>query len=118
MANVTSKPFTGYIEFVDPSITQFITNLNQQVKTNYGLAGPLFVEFVVRNKDKWGEWKKLFREKEIEYANKQVDSEVAGRLAEYAAIIYVAGKLAHEVLSLLANEVGGLVELPSGKAIR
>jgi len=97
---VTTKPFDNYIEFINPSITQFITNMNQQVKSNFGHAGPMFVEYVMKNKDKWSEWKKMFRDKEAEYANKPGNSELAGRLAEYAAIIYVSGKLAHEAVSL------------------
>lgn len=78
---------------------QLVSDLDLKLKANYGFAGPAFVEYVLENEDQWGRWKKELNQLESYFAQKE-SSEVSGRLAGYAALISLTGKLVHEAIQL------------------
>lgn len=88
---ITGKPWGQTTD----KTRNLITNLNMSIKDNYGFAGPLFVDYLIKNKDKWKEWKKMFREIEKRFVEKS-KNEVSGRLAEYVAAIELTSILVHE----------------------
>ena len=92
---VTGLPFGKSSEETRKLVTAF----NSSIKDNYGFAGPAFVEYILDNQDRWDTWKQELKKLEASFALKQ-EGEVAGRLAEHAALITLTGKLVHDALPL------------------
>lgn len=100
-----------------------VETLNLGVRANYGHAGPEFVRFLIKNREKWPEWKREFHQLAEAYI-KLSGSERAGRLATYAAAVVKTAELVHEALGLpwsfedpveqLWKEIAGEAEDPLG----
>ncbi len=73
--------------------------LNAQVCTNYGHAGPRFLAWLQLHRPSWPEWQEHYAEL-VEYYTDRVQAPEAGRLAAYAALVDIAGEMAHEALNL------------------
>ena len=69
------------------------------VLTNYGHAGPEFVSYLLKRREKWGDIDRLYRKAIEHYASLSGDN-VGGRMAQYFALIHTAGGLAHKALGL------------------
>jgi hypothetical protein len=77
-----------------------VRKLNRGVKRNYGFIGPLFVQFLQKNRTKWPDWRKTWRKYVREYEEKAADHAVAGRLADHFATIKLTAELVHEAIEL------------------
>ncbi|NLT15929.1 MAG: DUF927 domain-containing protein, partial [Clostridiales bacterium] len=78
-----------------------VDDLNFAVQDNYGWAGPVFVDYILANEKNWPDWQREWREIQGQFAysaSNDGGSEVSGRLAKYAALITITGRLAHEAL--------------------
>jgi len=90
---IRGKPF----DTEDRTSRALVDGMNRATATHYGHAGPAFVEWLLKNQDRWQE----FRDRRAEKARaidsiSSVVSGEAARLADAAACISLAGELAHE----------------------
>jgi hypothetical protein len=94
---VRGLPFDG-----DGETTRLLVDqLNLQVQSNYGHAGPIFVQFLMQNRDRWPEYREKYLKQVSHYAAKAgAAGPEAGRLAQYAAAIDMGAVLAHAALDL------------------
>lgn len=74
-----------------------INELNRGLQQHYGHAGPSFIRWLVENRDRWDEFRRMFHDRADQFS---AGSGVKARLSDAAATISVAGRLAHEALSL------------------
>lgn len=89
---------------------QLVTSLDLKLRENYGFAGPAFIEYILENQEKWDLWKQELHQLESYYAQKE-STEVSGRLAGYAALITLTGKLVHEAIPLTWSFVSPMESL-------
>lgn len=89
------KPFGD----VSEEKRKLVTEINTQVKAHYGHAGPKFVEFLLGNKEQWDTWRSGYIQAMHHYAT-QVEGDLAGRLAEYMAVIAATAILVHQCFDL------------------
>jgi hypothetical protein len=104
-----------------------IRKLNQGLLCNYGHAGPLFVEWLRAQREEWPVWRDQFVRLADEIWSKAsvvAGAGVASRVADYLAVLELAGRLSHRALDLpwryrspVKALVGGLTEA-SGDADR
>ncbi|MBP1934885.1 DUF927 domain-containing protein [Ammoniphilus resinae] len=73
---------------------KIVERINILTSMNYGYALPLFLKWVMQNKDHWVEWEESFRN-EISLYAERTEGNVAGRLAKYAAAIKTTSILVH-----------------------
>ena len=92
--SITKRPFgkkTNKKAKKVAEITSIVTN-------SYGGAGVTFAKELIKNKDKWSEYKGIY-EKLIEIYSSEVKSHgIEDRYAAYFALITLTGKLANEYL--------------------
>lgn len=92
---ITGMPFGATTE----TLRKLVENVNRGITFNYGHAGVEFIRWFVRNRAREGQFAELY-EKRVEHYATLAKIPEAGRLAQYAAAIYVAGILLHEALEL------------------
>jgi hypothetical protein len=78
----------------DPEIRAFVMNLTGSLLENYGFAGKEFVQFVLQQKPQWPEWRARFRRLTAEFVATAGTDPVAGRYAEYLALLSITAELA------------------------
>jgi putative DNA primase/helicase len=75
-----------------------VGELNTAVCRNYGHAGPRFIQWVLEHPDRWPSWEKRY-EAIRDALIKKCRDDAAYRLADYAAVIVLAARLAHAALA-------------------
>jgi hypothetical protein len=83
----------------DKETEKSVKALDQGVRTNYGHAGPAVVAWLLKNRDRWDELRKTYREREAHY-RKEAAGDEGLRLASYVAALDVAAQVAREALGL------------------
>lgn len=78
---------------------QVVKNLNIGVCQHYGHAGIRFMQWLLQHKDSWPEWRAKYQSC-AELYSQQPPTPEAGRLAQYAALVSMAGRMAHDALGL------------------
>jgi putative DNA primase/helicase len=78
----------------DAETRQVVDQLNRQILSNYGHAGPTFVRHLLKERDNWSALPARYRAAVEYYAAKN------GRLAHYMAAIHVAAEVVHQVFDL------------------
>jgi len=93
-AKVRVLSIEGYpFEKTDQESRELVTELNNIVCLNYGHIGPLFIDHLIANHDRWPEYRAMF----TDTANKILTtSGAAARLADLHAAIVVAAHILHE----------------------
>jgi putative DNA primase/helicase len=91
---VRGLPFGAENERTIPLVSE--VNLNLQ--THYGHAGQRFVRYLLQHRDCWDEWAEQHRQVAREYIASATGEQA--RMAQYAAAIVIAGRIAHEALDL------------------
>lgn len=71
-----------------------VTDLNLGVRSNFGHAGPAFVQYLCQNRDRWSEWRTSFRAYEQDHARRAGGNAVLVRLSRSLAFIRFVAKLA------------------------
>jgi hypothetical protein len=84
----------------DAATAPVVQALDQGVRQHYGHAGPLFVEYLLRKRERWPAWQRSFRRLQEAYARKAAGDPVAGRLAAHFAALTVCARLARRALRL------------------
>jgi hypothetical protein len=85
---------------VDGQTALLVGRLKAALASNYGLAGPEFIQFILASKNEWEQWKAEYRESVERYTAlvpQQGDPAVKDRIAHYFAAIRVAAHRVHEV---------------------
>jgi putative DNA primase/helicase len=83
----------------DRSLLPLISGLNAAVCANYGHAGPLCVQWLLKHRDRWDRFRDYYEEARSRFTERAPSTE-GGRLAPYAAAIHVAARIAHRALEL------------------
>jgi len=103
---VRGRPFGR----VDEETGKLVHKINVELKTHFGHAGPLFVEWLMENRSLWGEFAETYRTIVAQFSEKlpadssRINLGVVHRLAQSAAAIRVAAICAHAAID----------DLPSG----
>ncbi len=81
-----------------PASGETARQFDEQIKANFGQAGPRFVEFVMTNFDRWEAWRTQHKTFVDEYTSwaQSVNNQFAARLAPSLAAIAVASRITHE----------------------
>lgn len=80
---------------------EVVTDLEFNVREHYGHVGKEFISYVIRNKNRWSEWRQEYSEAKKMYVKMcEGMNSVVSRLADYIATIHVGAKLLHECLGL------------------
>lgn len=80
--------------------TDLVRHLNIGVCSNYGHAGPLFVQWIQQHRDDWPAWREEYRKSQIGYQERAGSNAVASRYAAYFAALDMTAALAHAALEL------------------
>lgn len=88
---IWGSPFGG----TSPGLAVQLQNLTDIVLANYGHAGPRFIRFLIANRSQWEQWRDCYNGA-LQTLRASAQNSVGSRLAEYAAILMLAAKLAHE----------------------
>lgn len=100
VVEVTAMPFGGKSNEIEKTVN----HLNREFSANYGHAGPLFVQYLIQNRDKWNKWIDGYRTKIGILIAAAEDAKMgtgkAGRLAAYVAAISQTAEIAHKALAL------------------
>jgi len=81
----------------DQETAEIVAALDSGVKANYGHAGPMFVEWLLRYQDKWEDFRRQHDELRRGY---QGTEGPASRIGAMVAAIALTGRLVHQALSL------------------
>jgi putative DNA primase/helicase len=90
----------------DKETGDLVNKLNAALRANFGHAGPLFVQWLVENKDLWDTLVESYHSAITRYSEmlpedcSRIDPAVVNRLSHCAAAIQVAAECAHEALNL------------------
>lgn len=78
----------------DANTRRLVERLNVDLMRHYGHGMPLFVRWLMANRESWDEWANQYRDSIAKYADRVTDP-VAGRLGAYAAAIETTAALVH-----------------------
>jgi hypothetical protein len=84
----------------DAKTGALVRRINQAIKRHYGHAGPLFLQFLQKERGRWPELRKAYLRLVDEYEKRAGDNALAGRLAEHFAAIRLTAQLVHEAIKL------------------
>jgi putative DNA primase/helicase len=88
---ITGPPFGAETD----ATREIVTNLTRALQMNYGHALPMFIERLISTQDRHDEYRAMFEEQRTHYAT---NSGGSNRLADSAAAIATAGRIACELL--------------------
>jgi hypothetical protein len=83
----------------DADTRRLVDLLNLGIQAHYGHAGPLFVRWLLREREKWEAVAKFYR-KTCERLATEAGTAEGGRFAQYGAAIEVAAGLVHKAFDL------------------
>jgi hypothetical protein len=86
-----------------PGTATMVNQLNAVIKANYGHAGVVFVQWLVRHRNEWPRIEEEYRAMIQHYSKRGpagADPAVVNRLAQYAAALHQAAVYAHVALDL------------------
>lgn len=79
----------------DSGTRDVVIGLNRTLHRNFGHLGPLWIEWLTANSDNWDAFTRLYQDAIDDFPT---SSGAGYRLAEAAAVISIAGQLAHEAI--------------------
>jgi putative DNA primase/helicase len=86
-------------------IRKIVSHLNAELLLNYGHAGPRFIQWLLQERAQWSTWEDRLAELAAKF-RAMVDDDAAYRLADYVAVIELAGELVHQALVLPWKHAG------------
>jgi len=89
-------PFGG----ADEKTAEVVNALNSGIRAHYGHAGPQFVQYVIRHRDQWDQWRSGYQQAHALYLARAGADPVVGRLAAYFAAIDETAFLVHQAFEL------------------
>ena len=103
---IGGRPFEG----MGTDAATFVKKLDQELKENYGFAGPMFAKYILNKQDEWKDWKRRKNEIEMELIDKN-PSPVASRLASYFATIICTEEQINHAIPEIFNSSNSLYSL-------
>jgi uncharacterized protein (DUF927 family) len=87
-------PLTG-LPFgkTDNETAQLVEGIEMDLQECYGVAGEMWIRYMLENKKCWDDWKNIYRIYRKMYAHQANGNSVVGRLAKYMALIKTAADL-------------------------
>jgi hypothetical protein len=85
---------------VSPAMAKRIRQINDGVRENYGHAGPRFIQYLLRHRDRWEHWRAFYEEEVKHFEDAAGDDAVAARMATHFAAITLTACLVHKGLDL------------------
>ncbi len=89
-----------------PETAAMVLEVETLVGENYGLLGPLWVQRLIENREKWAKWRTIYRQVRDEYGTKGATGEnagLAGRLGKNIAAIEMCANLARNLIPEIFN---------------
>jgi putative DNA primase/helicase len=83
----------------DADLGRVVMKLNRGLMQNYGHAGIKWLQWLFANRARLEEWRTLYH-RAVELYSERPPTPEAGRLAQYAALVSLVGRLVHEALEL------------------
>lgn len=85
-------------EAMNDATRQLVGMVNETVRFNYGHVGPIFIEYLIQNRDSWGALRDAHKAavKYYSQSKEAAGNPFAGRIAEYMAVLNVASTIFHE----------------------
>lgn len=92
------------LPFGDKSATvgTLAKSTNRALCANYGHAAPRFLSWLMKERENWPKWQAVY-EQWVEFYSQEPATPEAGRLASYAALVTVAGAMAHQAMPELGE---------------
>lgn len=95
---LSGLPFEG-----EDDTTRLLTEtINTEALQHYGHAGPLWLQWLLQNRDQLPVWQQRYRERK-EVLARAAGSTVGARLAAYGALISFTGELLHEAFAMMGK---------------
>ncbi len=101
---ICGNPF----DYDDEGTRELVNSVHRIVSQNYGHAGRMFVEWLIKNHERWPDFKQRYQEQCSKY---DVVDGVSMRLADAATAIATTGMLVHEAGILPWEFVDPFIEL-------
>lgn len=87
-------------ERADETTAPIVHRLDLSTLANYGHAGPRVVQFLMRHRPKWADWRKAAHQLSKRYLDRAGGKEVGCRLAVHFGTLHAAARVAHAALGL------------------
>lgn len=87
----------------DQGTGRLVRELNDAIRENYGHAGPKFIRYLLRHRDRWDRWREEYARIVELYVHHASGHPVAGRLAVHFAAITVTIALVHSAIDMPWN---------------
>ena len=84
----------------DEETCRVVREFNRGLSLNYGHAGPMFIEYLLARRNRWGQYLKKHTEWNAYFADRAGNNPVAGRMAAHLAAIAVTSLSVHKALDL------------------
>jgi uncharacterized protein (DUF927 family) len=91
-----------------------VRKIERSLIKHYGLAGKMFIQYILDNRDKWQEWEDYFYQQTNYYADIAKGNTVSQRLAEHMGIIDLASVLFHNCFNQKYKAENELLKLWEG----
>ena len=88
----------------DGATAAVVRRVNLTMKTNFGHAGPMVIEFILKRKNDWSLWKDEYCRLQEYFGNKAGDNEVAIRIGEYFAVLATVIPIIHAAIPELRRD--------------
>ncbi|MCY2987631.1 MAG: DUF927 domain-containing protein [Planctomycetota bacterium] len=85
---------------ISPDVGKIVSEINLAVLSNYGHAGPIFVQFLLDNRAQWDDWRSVYRDLVRDYEHFSEGNPYARRQAPMLATIHMASWLVHQAIEL------------------
>jgi len=80
------------------AIGRQVARLNRRIAQNYGHAGPRFIQYLLRKRSKWKQYREWYRDWVCHFEDLAADNAIAGRMATHFALIAITSRIAHRAL--------------------
>ena len=84
----------------DATTAQIVNRINDAVHDHFGHLGPMFVRYLIGNRDRWPAWREQYRQLRQQFAERAGDNSVAARMAAHLAAIDLTARLLHEAVEM------------------
>ncbi len=83
----------------------FVSNINRLIKQNHGHAGRLWIEYILKNRQFWPEWKSAYQANIEKYAKLAGNNSIAARVSEFIAVLATVIPIAQEALPGIRTDI-------------
>ena len=88
----------------DAKTAAVVREANLRMKTNFGHAGPMLIDFILRKKNDWPLWETEYHRLIGYFGNKVGNNPVAGRIGDFFAVLATLIPIVHAALPELRRD--------------